>query len=115
MDVTKELIIRSESIENMYDFYKREILLVNRRYQRKLVWTVEEKENFIDSICHKYPVPLFLVAEVQYKSKTVFEIIDGMQRLNAIMSFIEGEFSLHGKYFDLESTARQSCSKIMGI
>ena len=114
MDVTKELIIRSESIENMYDFYKREILLVNRRYQRKLVWTVEEKENFIDSICHKYPVPLFLVAEVQYKSKTVFEIIDGMQRLNAIMSFIEGEFSLHGKYFDLESTARTKLLKDNG-
>lgn len=114
MDITKELIIRSESIESMYNFYKQETLLVNRRYQRKLVWTVEEKENFIDSICHKYPVPLFLVAEVQYKGKSVFEIIDGMQRLNAIMSFIEGEFSLQGKFFDLDTTASTKLLKDNG-
>lgn len=52
-----------------------------------------------------YPVPLILLAEVNYNNSSVYEIIDGMQRLNAIVSFIEGEFSVDGKYFDLESTA----------
>lgn len=105
MDVTKNLIIRSETIETLFDYYQKEKLLVNRRYQRKLVWTIEEKEGFIDSISINYPVPLFLVAEVPYKGENVLEIIDGMQRLNAIMSFIEGEFSLNGNYFDLETIA----------
>ena len=90
MDVTKNLIIRSETIETLFDYYQKEKLLVNRRYQRKLVWTIEEKEGFIDSISINYPGPLFLVAEVPYKGENVLEIIDGMQRLNAIMSFIEG-------------------------
>ena len=105
MDVTKKLIIRSETIETLFDYYQKEKLIVNRRYQRKLVWTIEEKEGFIDSISINYPVPLFLVAEISYKGDSVLEIIDGMQRLNAIMSFIEGEFSLNGYYFDLETIA----------
>lgn len=103
MDVTKKLIIRPETVETIFDYYIKEMLLVNRRYQRKLVWTIEEKERFIDSISLNYPVPLFLVAEIQYKDDTILEIIDGMQRFNAIITFIEGEFSYKGCFFDLEA------------
>lgn len=105
MDITKKLIIRPETVETIFDYYQKEQLLVNRRYQRKLVWTIEEKEKFIDSISLNYPVPLFLVAEIAYKGNTILEIIDGMQRLNAITSFIEGEFTYNGMYFDLETFA----------
>lgn len=105
MDITKKLIIRPETVETIFDYYQKEQLLVNRRYQRKLVWTIDEKEKFIDSISLNYPVPLFLVAEISYKGATILEIIDGMQRLNAITSFIEGEFSFNGHFFDLETIA----------
>jgi len=105
MEVTKNLYIQPETIETIYGYFKEDKLLVNRRYQRKLVWTAEEKESFIDSISLNFPVPLILVAQVKFKDKSRFEIIDGMQRLDAIVSFIEGEFSLNEKYFDLESIA----------
>lgn len=105
MEINNNLQVQNLTIETLYKYYKSDKLLVNRRYQRKLVWTVEEKEDFIDSISIDYPVPLFLVAEVTYKGTQVYEIIDGMQRLNAIMDFLEGEFPLHGKYFNMESVA----------
>lgn len=105
MEIKNNLQVQNLTIEQLYKLYKSEKLLVNRRYQRKLVWTVEEKEAFIDSISIDYPVPLLLVAEVQYKGGQVYEIIDGMQRLNAIMDFLENEFSLHGKYFDMDSVS----------
>lgn len=105
MDINNNLQVQNLTIETLYKYYKSDRLLVNRRYQRKLVWTVEEKEAFIDSISIDYPVPLFLVAEVAHKGNQVYEIIDGMQRLNAIMDFLEGEFPLHGKYFNMESVA----------
>lgn len=105
MDINNNLQVQNLTIEQLYKLYKSEKLLVNRRYQRKLVWTVEEKEAFIDSISIDYPVPLLLVAEVQYKGSLVYEIIDGMQRLNAIMDFLEDEFPLQGKYFDMESVS----------
>lgn len=105
MTLTRKLDIRPESVESIYSYYRKKILLVNRKYQRKLVWSVEEKEKFIDSIYNGLPIPLILVALTKYKDSTVYEIIDGMQRLNAIVSFIQNEVHLSGKYFNLDTLA----------
>ncbi|OOE99355.1 AAA family ATPase, partial [Salinivibrio sp. MA427] len=99
------LSIKGESIQSLYGSYLKEIFLVNRRYQRKLVWTVEEKRSFINSIVNGYPVPLVLLAEITNGAERKLEIIDGMQRINAIMSFIDQEFDLDGQYFDLDTMA----------
>lgn len=105
MAVIRKLDIRSESVETIYGYYHKRSLLVNRKYQRKLVWTIAEKEKFIDSITKGLPIPLILVAITKYKNSSVFEIIDGMQRLNAIVSFIHNEFHYNGKFFNLETLA----------
>lgn len=104
--VEQDLTNRSESVERVYGFYLARRFVANRRYQRKLVWSIDEKRAFIDSLRRSFPVPLILLADVDYDQDTRFEIIDGMQRLNAITSFIEGEFDLDGKYFDLETMAQ---------
>lgn len=108
--IKQDFIIRADNIERVYEQYKIDQYIVNRRYQRKLVWTVDEKKSFIDSISKGYPVPLFLLAETEFAGDTRLEIIDGMQRLNAIMSFIEQEFDFNGSYFDLETMVQ---SKIL--
>lgn len=110
----QELTVRSESVQRLYNFYTEEKLVVNRRYQRKLVWSVEEKEAFIDSIVKEYPVPMILLAENEEDGNRVLEIIDGMQRLNAIVSFIENEITLNGLYFDLETMAETKMQKDEG-
>lgn len=109
--VQKELSIRSETIQRIYNFYINNLFYVNRRYQRKLVWAIEEKRTFIDSILRGFPVPIILLAEVEREKNAVFEIIDGMQRLNAITSFIEGEFDYEDKFFDL-ATMVESKSRL---
>ncbi len=101
--VRTDLSIRNESVQRIFNFYKSDLLYVNRRYQRKLIWTIEEKERFIDSLIKGLPVPLILLAETTTRGQATFEIIDGMQRLNAITSFIEGEFSYNGQFFDLNT------------
>ncbi len=106
--------VRGEHIQQVYEWYCEDELIVNRKYQRKLVWLLEEKRAFIDSILGDFPVPLFLLAfykegegEVSHRR---YEIIDGMQRLEAIISFIQGKFSVvyEGKhcFFDLETLPR---------
>ena len=87
--MAKQPIINGKVVERAYEDYRSELFLVNRRYQRKLVWDVEEKRAFIDSLANGYPVPLFLFAKNDYKDFERFEIIDGLQRLNAVFSFIE--------------------------
>lgn len=99
-------VINGKVIERSYEDYSNNLYLVNRRYQRKLVWSVSEKQAFIDSLANGYPVPLFLFSKKLYKDVERYEIIDGMQRLNAIFSFIENEYALEdGRFFDLSATA----------
>jgi uncharacterized protein with ParB-like and HNH nuclease domain len=79
-----ELSAQPTSIQSIYSWYAEDRLYVNRRYQRKLVWTLEEKQRLIESILKKYPIPAVLIAERENESGS-FEIIDGLQRLHTIM------------------------------
>jgi hypothetical protein len=97
-----ELAAQPTSVQSVYAWYTEDKLHVNRRYQRKLVWTLEEKQRLIESILKKYPVPAILIAEREQEPGS-YEIIDGLQRLHAIVSFIETAFpTLDGKIFNLE-------------
>lgn len=73
----QDLTVRGELIERTYGNYIENRYLVNRRYQRKLIWTIDEKVAFIDSILHGYPVPIILLAKNKTRGRNVFEIIDG--------------------------------------
>jgi hypothetical protein len=104
--IKQDLTVKGEAVEQTYRNYQIGRFLVNRRYQRKLVWTLEEKRRFIDSIISGYPVPIILLAEQRVgDSNSQFEILDGMQRLNAIFGFLENEYSVNGQFFDLEAMA----------
>ncbi|GHC56150.1 DUF262 domain-containing protein [Neogemmobacter tilapiae] len=103
MKILAELASQPTSIQSVYGWHAAERLFVNRRYQRKLVWTLEEKQKLVESILRKYPIPAILLAEKDDGSGHL-EIIDGLQRLNAIISFIEGAFALtDGRIFDISS------------
>ncbi|MFJ4791635.1 GmrSD restriction endonuclease domain-containing protein [Kitasatospora purpeofusca] len=98
---------RGMSVQEAYRLFRDDSLLVNRRYQRKLVWAVAEKQLLIQSLLDGYPIPLILLAErPEIHGSGKYEIIDGMQRLDAIFSFIEQRFDYNGFYFDLEQSAR---------
>ena len=107
-----ELGSQPTSIQSVYSWYTDDKLHVNRRYQ-KLVWTLVEKQKLIESILKKYPIPAILIAERENAPGT-YEIIDGLQRLHAIISFIENAFStLDGRYFNLDyfPTAKSRASE----
>lgn len=95
-----ELSIKPMTVSQIFNLYISKKLVVNRQYQRKLCWTIEEKRNFIDTISHGYPVPLFLFAVDKDGN---YEIIDGMQRLDAICSLIEQKYELKDGYFNLKT------------
>lgn len=99
-----ELTVQGQAFSYLYTQYVAGVFVVNRRYQRKLVWSVEEKQSLVDSVRQNLPIPLVLLAESKGDGKRQ-EIIDGLQRLNAIFSFVENEFSYEGAYFDLETLA----------
>ena len=116
----RDIKIDSASIpvQFMYENYLKDKYVVNRKYQRKLVWSIQEKEAFIDSLMRQYSVLLFLFAEDLDSGSERMEIIDGMQRMNAIISFIENEFSIDYNgikyFFDLDTLASTKALKDSG-
>lgn len=104
-----DIMIKGEYITEIYKLYNEHALTVNRRYQRKLVWSLDEKQKFINTILDGYPVPLFLLVDTGKKPNSKIdtkEIIDGLQRLEAIISFILNKYpvSVDGEmqYFNLD-------------
>lgn len=79
-------------------------IFVNRRYQRKLVWTIREKCDLIDSIMNNIPIPTLFIAKYNENGKEILEVIDGLQRLDAILSFMLGRYGIFKEdkyyYFD---------------
>lgn len=114
--------VQQESVQSLYKDYLKGNLLVNRRYQRKLVWTLEDKKLLVNTIIEGYPLPLVLLAEVGSESSSqTREIVDGMQRLNALFAFIENEFGIKMDpndgteyYFNLEALASTFAAKKEG-
>ncbi len=63
-------------------------------FQRKLVWKVEAKSRFIESILMGFPLPPFYLNARGEDGSYV--IIDGLQRTSALRDYLEDQFTLQG-------------------
>lgn len=99
-----------QTISWFYDQHQRSLLNLDPKYQRRSVWPLSYKEDFIDTILLEYPVPsIFLFEEIQTTGRTINHVVDGKQRLTAVFEFAEGQFpvsdsfankNLRGKTFE---------------
>ncbi|MGG0358441.1 DUF262 domain-containing protein [Bacillus tropicus] len=80
------------NIKTLYTYFKENKLIVNRSYQRNLVWDKGDKQNFIDTVFKQYPIPSLVLSSAT--EDETLEVIDGIQRLNALFEYIENEFSV---------------------
>ena len=78
-------------------------------YQRDLVWTLEDKQALIDSIFKGIDIGKFVFISLDYKPDSpCYEILDGKQRMNAIIAFMEDRFEFDGyKFSDLSMDDRR--------
>lgn len=65
-------------------------------YQRRSVWTTPQKSYLINTIMEQKPVPAIYI---RYsldldRGKTIREVVDGQQRIRAILGFCRDEFSV---------------------
>lgn len=70
-------------------------------YQRDLVWTLEDKVKLIDSIFNYVDIGKFSFIQLDFvdRSGPLYEILDGKQRINALLDFYEGRFKYRGKTY----------------
>ncbi len=103
----KKIAVDGWTINDILELYINKKLFVDQKYQRKLVWSLEDKKLFIDSLIKKFPIPNIMMVEYS-DGNDEYGIIDGLQRINAIISFMLNEFPItidgEEKYFDLSTT-----------
>lgn len=107
------------TISEFYDNYTLKKYNFEASYQRKSnVWAEDKKSFLIDSILKNYPVPaIFMRPIVDENGKTKYDIVDGKQRLQAIISFIKGEIPLTTYFAEdrfLDEESRQLAESISG-
>lgn len=72
-------------------------------YQRGLVWSIEQKQDFVTAMVHKEvefkPSFIMLPYKVEKEKGYLYEVLDGKQRFDAILSYLKGEFPVDGLYW----------------
>jgi len=81
-------------LPQILDFVKRKNWLNLRpEYQRRLVWDKKKKSRFIESLLMNVPIPPVFLYEYDLSR---YEVMDGQQRLNAIIEFYSNQLVLTG-------------------
>lgn len=89
------------TISEFFERYNMGKYNLNPDYQRRGdVWDEEKQGFLIDTILKNYPIPpIFLHQRIDEDTgNTMYDVIDGKQRLTAIVSFLQGKLSLPQSY-----------------
>lgn len=97
-------------IGDLYEWFTKKTLILQPKFQRRVVWSHIAQSYLIDTILKGLPVPkLYIRTTVDLNSgRTIREVVDGQQRLKAVFDFIEGKFVVskihneqyHGRKFE---------------
>lgn len=80
------------SLRNILDQIDEKSLELAPDFQRGMVWKAQQKSLLVESLLLQIPLPAFYFAE---GPDGVFHVVDGLQRLSTLHSFVRGrEFSL---------------------
>lgn len=72
-----------------------EELDIKAPFQRNPVWTDRQKGSLIETILLEYPIPELYMQEVINEAGTERHVVvDGQQRIRAVLSYLTGEYSL---------------------
>lgn len=77
------------------DLDRKGALNLDPSYQRRSVWTRNDRRYFIDTIFNNFPCPqIFLHKEISDEGIVTYHVVDGKQRLETIIKFTKNEFTL---------------------
>ena len=67
-------------------------------FQRNPVWVTKQKSYLIDSILNGYPIPeVYMQEVVDEGGNSKHIVVDGQQRIRAVLEFVAGEFGMDPK------------------
>jgi hypothetical protein len=72
------------------------MLSLSPKFQRREVWKIGARSFLVDSLLRGMPVPPIYLRQTQSekRDKIIREVVDGQQRISAVLDFIEGKYRL---------------------
>jgi len=105
MSAESRMAIQSEiPVSEFLEWNQQKRLILNPRFQRRSVWTADAKSYLIDTILQGFPMPrIYMRTEIDLKTRAVIrDVVDGQQRLRAIIEFSEDRFVLNHRSGELK-------------
>ena len=73
-------------------------------YQRASLWGTERRRELVKSLLMGLPIGSVIVSELGYRSgMPCVRVVDGKQRLEAVLAFAAGGFTVPGWWFPADS------------
>lgn len=85
---------RSYSVADFLEWHTSGLLDLSPKFQRRSVWTRAAKSFLIDTILRGKPMPKVLLTQDLINKKNVRTVVDGQQRIRAILEFVAGTFTV---------------------
>ena len=90
----KNFDTRAYNISDFVEWNGTGLLELSPQFQRRSVWTEKAKSYLIDTIIRGKPIPKILITQTLTLGKNIRTVVDGQQRLRAILSFTNGDFRI---------------------
>lgn len=104
----KKFDTRTYNVSDFVEWDSRGQLQLSPDFQRRSVWSQKAKSYLVDTIIRGKPIPKLLITQEIQDRKNTRIVVDGQQRLRAILEYVEGGFPISrahnreyaGKRFD---------------
>lgn len=84
-------------VQDLLNLYKADELDIAPWYQRRSVWNTNQRSYLVNTLLEQKPIPaLYIRHYVDIdKEKSIKEVVDGQQRIRAILGYASNEFSAY--------------------
>ncbi len=90
----KNFDTRAYSVADFLEWHRNGLLELSPDFQRRAVWSEKAKSYLIDTIIRGRPIPKIIISQRLEGARSVRVVVDGQQRLRAILEFINGDFAI---------------------
>lgn len=90
----KSFDTRTYSVSDFAEWHAAGLLVLSPEFQRRAVWSTPAKSYLIDTILRGKPMPKVLITQTLVDGKNVRTVVDGQQRLRAILEYLDGDFAV---------------------
>lgn len=92
----------------LVDLHHNKQLDLDPPYQRRSVWTRKDKQFFLDTIFRNFPSPaIFLHKTIDDAGKATYHVVDGKQRTQTILDFVNDRIRIANDFGDVRLDAKK--------